>query len=137
MSRSELRFTRAKFDPAMQGIRDANGALVTETRDPAARDLVYIVAGQVAAHFYPTNYETLRAYAEALGYTKAAKLLQDTLDETGQVDRTFTKLARHLISRSALPGHPWGLALTTAACIGLTVTGAAVFGRRHTPPRPI
>lgn len=135
---------RGKHDPAMQGIADANEALVHQTRDPVRRDLANIASGQVAAHFYLATYGTLRAYAEALHYDTAASLLQKTMNETGTIDREFSRLAARLMSRagradyadeSALHTtaamHPVG---ATAALVGLVTTGTALlaahFARR-------
>lgn len=87
-------------DPAMQGIVEANQTLLGQAPDPAARDLVNIASGQVAAHFFLATYGTLRSYAQLLGDKKAARLLGRTLKETGAVDRTFTGLARQLSRRS-------------------------------------
>ena len=92
-------------DPAMQGIVEANQALVGQAPDGVARDLVNIASGQVAAHFYLATYGTLRSYARLLGNRKAARLLGRTLNETGAVDRTFTKLARRLSRGSGSADH--------------------------------
>jgi hypothetical protein len=35
----------------------------------------------------------VRTYAEHLGHQKAARILQKTLDEEGETDKTLTKLA--------------------------------------------
>jgi ferritin-like metal-binding protein YciE len=90
----------ARSDQAMQGIIDANRLRIGETADPLSRDLLNIMLGQVAAHFYLASYGTLRSYALAMGNTEAAALLGRTLDETGKVDRAFSALARRLIRRA-------------------------------------
>ncbi len=127
-----------EHDKAMQGIIDANNALVARTRDPAARDLLNIELGQVAAHFYLATYGTLRTYAEALGNRAAVRLLQRTLDETGLIDREFSRLAGRLTSQSGIAGygreivpattvamHP---AVTFATVLGLIAAGVALIG---------
>ena len=131
---------RGKHDPAMQGIIEANEALVRQTWDPVRRDLANIASGQVAAHFYLATYGTLRHYAEVLGYQAAATLLQKTLNETGSIDREFSRLAARLTSRagrsdyaneSALHTtaamHPVG---ATAALVGLVAAGTAFLATR-------
>lgn len=140
---------RARHSKAMQGIIDANNAAVARTRDPAARDLLNIEMGQIAAHFYLAAYGTLRTQAEHLGLGQAVRLLQQTLDETGQVDQAFTRLAGHLTRRSAsdrygdesaflsaVAMHP---GMTTAAVMGLFAAGVALLGRseaiKQAPPR--
>lgn len=132
---------RARHDKAMQGIIDANNALVARTRDPAARDLLTIEMGQVAAHFYLAAYGTLRNYAEHLGNREAVRLLQRTLDETGGIDREFTRLAQRLTRQSGAGGygdeavlhttaamHP---AVTVATVMGLVAAGVALVGRSN------
>ena len=128
----------ARHDRAMQGIIDANNARVAATRDPAARDLINIELGQVAAHFYLATYGTLRDHAERLGNREAARLLQRTLDETGLIDREFSRLARRLAGRPGAGGHGHEAAPRTAAMhpgmlaaatTGLLAAGIALIGR--------
>ncbi len=127
----------------MQGIKNANNTLLAQFADPAARDLMHIAAGQVAAHFYIANYGTLRSYAEALGNRKAAGLLQQTLDETKRIDDEFSKLARHLMSRSGrrdyadetasgtMAAMHAGTATTAVTLAGLFVATIALAGGRN------
>ena len=117
-----------KHDKAMQGIIDANNALVARTRDPAARDLLNIELGQVAAHFYLATYGTLRNYAEALGNREAVRLLQRTLDETGLIDREFSRLAGRLTSQSGAPSYGREVVPATTAAMHPAVTFATVLG---------
>ena len=116
-------------DPAMQGIVEANQALVGQAPDPAARDLVNIASGQVAAHFFLATYGTLRSYAQLLGDKKAARLLGQTLKETGAVDKTFTSLARQLSRRSgsiSYTGTRAGRGKGTMAAVLAALGGIAV-----------
>ena len=119
---------RARHDEAMQGIIDANNALVARTRDPAARDLLNIELGQVAAHFYLAAYGTLRSYAEHLGNRDAVRLLQRTLDETGRIDEEFTRLAQRLTRQSGAGGYGGEAVLHTTAAMHPAITAAAVMG---------
>ena len=127
-----------KHDKAIQGIVDANNALVARTHDPAARDLLNIELGQAAAHYYLATYGTLRSYAEALGNRAAVRLLQRTLDETGLIDREFSRLAGRLASQSGASGygrervpattlamHP---AVAVATVLSLVAAGIALIG---------
>ena len=130
-------------DAGMQGICDANESEIASNRHPAARDLLNIAHGQIAAHFYIAKYGTLRSTARALGYGRAAKLLSRTLDETYAIDREFTRLYEHLVDRptpSRYPGetalrataamHP---ALTMAVIVGTSVTIAALLSSSRGP----
>jgi ferritin-like metal-binding protein YciE len=116
-------------DPAMQGICDLNEAEIAKHGDAADRDLINIEYGQVAAHFYIARYGTLRRAAHALGHAKAVKLLDRTLVETRAIDRAFTQLYDHLLSRRTSSRYPGETALATTAAMhpGLTV-GLALGG---------
>ena len=128
-------------DPAMQGIVDANDALVAQAPDPVARDLVNIASGQVAAHFYLATYGTLRSYAQLLGHKKAARLLGKTLGETGTLDRTFTRLARRLSRQSGAAGDDAAgrkggkrpVATVVAMLGGIAVAALATAGSSRRP----
>ena len=52
-------------------------------------------------HYEIAAYGTARTHAEVLGYTKAAKLLQQTLDEEGATDKKLTQLAESIINVEA------------------------------------
>ena len=115
-------------DEGMQGIIDANNALIARTTEPAERDLINIALGQTAAHFYLAKYGTMRTYAEELGNVKAAALLQKTLDETGKIDRKFTKLAHEVlaeIERSKTKTSAFGKMLSAVTGLGAIATLAA------------
>ena len=117
-------------DPAMQGICDVNESETAKHEDAADRDLLNIEYGQVAAHFYIARYGTLRSAARALGHAEAAKLLERTLAETRAIDRAFTQLYDHLLTRPPSTRYPGEAALATTAAmhpgliVGLTLGGA-------------
>lgn len=128
-------------DQAMRGIIEANRIMIAETTNPVARDLVNIAAGQLAAHFYLANYGTLRTYAKSMRNKRAASLLQRTLNESGNVDKAFTKLGRRLLRRSISADVSAETALrstvamrpviTTVALLGLAAAGAAMAAWRN------
>ncbi len=115
-------------DAGMQGICDTNEAEIASNRRPAARDLLNIAYGQVAAHFYIAKYGTLRSTARALGHKKAAKLLGKTLHETYAIDREFTRLFEHLIGRRTTSPYPGETSLGATAAMHPMLTAAAVVG---------
>ena len=55
-----------------------------EEFDEDTLDAGLIGAAQKVEHYEIAGYGTARAHAELLGYTKAARLLQQTLDEEGR-----------------------------------------------------
>jgi ferritin-like metal-binding protein YciE len=60
-----------------------------------------IAAGQRAEHYEMAAYGTLVAWAQAMGHTEAAKLLQQTLDEEKAADKKLSGLAEGEINQSA------------------------------------
>jgi len=70
-------------------------------------DACLIAAGQRAEHYEMAAYGTLIAWAEAMGHTEAAKLLQDTLDEEKAADMKLSSLAEGGINQTAADAaHP-------------------------------
>ena len=56
-------------------------SIMEEDFDDTTMDACLIAAGQRAEHYEMAAYGTLVAWAQAMGHTEAAKLLQQTLDE--------------------------------------------------------
>jgi ferritin-like metal-binding protein YciE len=64
-------------------------------------DAALIASAQRVEHYEMAAYGTLVAWAEALGHTDAAELLQTTLDEEKATDEKLTSLAEGGINQSA------------------------------------
>jgi len=62
------------------------------------RDAGLISAAQRVEHYEIAGYGCARTYADLLGDTQGAKLLQQTLDEEGATDKKLTELAKTLIN---------------------------------------
>jgi ferritin-like metal-binding protein YciE len=92
---------RAKTCKGMQGIM-AEGTELMEEVDEPALDAALISAAQKVEHYEMASYGTVRAYARLLGDEKAARLLQQTLDEEGETDKKLTKLAESGINVEAV-----------------------------------
>ena len=69
--------------------------------DDTTMDACLIAAGQRAEHYEMAAYGTLIAWAQAMGHTEAAKLLQQTLDEEKAADQKLSDLAEGGINQSA------------------------------------
>lgn len=65
------------------------------------RDAALIAAAQKVEHYEIASYGTLATLAEQLGYSKALKLLKETLDEEKQTDLKLTDLAVSNVNKSA------------------------------------
>ncbi len=59
----------------------------------AVRDAALISKCQRIEHYEISAYGTLRTFAKELGFSDAAKLLKETLDEESNADKTLTKIA--------------------------------------------
>ena len=75
--------------------------LIKEGDDMAGRDgsesvidAAIISAAQRVEHYEMAGYGSVRTYAELLGETEFANLLQQTLDEEKEADQTLTDLAK-------------------------------------------
>jgi ferritin-like metal-binding protein YciE len=87
----------------MEGILAEGKELFEEDMDPEVLDAAIISAAQHVEHYEMAGYGTVRTYAELLGDTQAMKLLQTTLDEEGDADKSLTLLAQKINVEAAEP----------------------------------
>ena len=85
----------------MEGLIEEGKELIEEDLDDNAKDAGLIGAAQKVEHYEIAAYGTARTHAELLGFAKAAKLLQQTLDEEGATDKKLTQLAESIINVEA------------------------------------
>jgi ferritin-like metal-binding protein YciE len=78
---------------AMEGLIEEASEILQESADDAIRDAAMIGAAQRVEHYEIAGYGTARTYAEMLGHTQAAELLQQTLDEEKETDLLLSELA--------------------------------------------
>src|SRR5688572_33105202 len=78
---------------AMEGLVEEGKEAIEEDAPDAIRDAKLIGAAQRVEHYEIAAYGTARAFAQTLGETKIADLLQETLDEEGETDKKLTALA--------------------------------------------
>ena len=84
----------------MAGIIE-EGSDVLGRKPVRSLDAMIIAAAQRAEHYEIAAYGTVAAWAEGLGYTDAAELLRETLDEEKTADETLTGLAEAGINAAA------------------------------------
>jgi ferritin-like metal-binding protein YciE len=72
-----------------------------EFRGMPALDAGLVAAAQAVEHYEISRYGTLRTWAEQLGMSDAASLLQETLDEEEATDKTLTELATSVVNLEA------------------------------------
>ena len=92
---------RGKHCDGIAGIIDEGKSIMEEDFDETTMDACLIAAGQRAEHYEMAAYGTLVAWAQAMGYTEAAQLLQQTLDEEKAADKKLSGLAEGGINQSA------------------------------------
>jgi ferritin-like metal-binding protein YciE len=78
---------------AMEGLIEEGEEILKEEAEQAIRDAAMIGAAQRVEHYEIAGYGTARTYAEMLGHTEAAELLQTTLDEEKETDQLLSELA--------------------------------------------
>lgn len=87
---------KGKTCHAMKGlVEEGSEAIEMKAPDPI-RDANLIGAAQRVEHYEIAAYGTARSFAETLGETKVADLLQETLDEEGETDKRLTALAEQV-----------------------------------------
>lgn len=86
---------------AMKGLISEGNDAVQASGDPAVKDAALIAAAQRVEHYEIAGYGTARTFAQRLGLTDAARLLQETLDEEGNADKILTQIAENSVNPSA------------------------------------
>ena len=95
---------RGKKCIGMEGLIEEGQELLKEKPDPDVLDAGLISKAQHVEHYEIAGYGTVRTYAELLGETRQAQLLQQTLDEEGETDKLLTQLAESSINMEAASG---------------------------------
>lgn len=93
---------RGKPCEAMEGLIEEGKEIMEETKEPEVLDAALIVAAQKVEHYEISSYGSLKALAETLGHTKAAKLLGETLKEESSADEKLNKLAVGDVNKRAM-----------------------------------
>ena len=78
-------------------VRDSERLLARKV-DSDVRDAWLIATAQRIEHLEIANYGTARTYAETLGFSHAAQLLQQTLEEERATDEKLTHLAERFVN---------------------------------------
>ncbi|RWP18385.1 MAG: ferritin-like domain-containing protein [Mesorhizobium sp.] len=84
---------RGKTCPAIDGIIEEGEEIMEEFKGTPALDAGLISAAQAVEHYEITRYGTLKRWAEVLGMSDAAKLIEQTLGEESMTDEALTGLA--------------------------------------------
>lgn len=95
---------KAKTCEAMKGIIEEAQDMMSEDMDDAVMDAAIIGCAQKVEHYEIASYGTVRTWAERIGNNRAAKLLDQTLQEEGDADKRLTGLAESMINEEAESG---------------------------------
>lgn len=92
---------RGKTCDAILGILEEGKSIMDEFKGTQALDAGLISAAQAVEHYEIARYGTLRAWAEQLGMSDAARLLGQTLAEEEATDQKLSKLGTGEANRRA------------------------------------
>jgi ferritin-like metal-binding protein YciE len=93
---------RGKKCVGMEGLVQEGAEIMKENAEPDVMDAGLIAAAQKVEHYEIAGYGTARAWAERMGYDKAAQLLQQTLDEESMANEKLTKIAESHVNVQAM-----------------------------------
>jgi ferritin-like metal-binding protein YciE len=99
---------QAKKCEAMAGLIKEGEEIIEGTQPGPVRDAGIISAGQKVEHYEIATYGTLASFANLLGETKSAAILQKTLAEEKDADSTLTQIAESVINIDAADGDNGG-----------------------------
>ena len=95
---------KGKHCEGMAGIIEEGKANLNEDFDEATMDAMLIAAGQRAEHYEIAAYNTLIAWARAMGHVEAADLLRETLREERASEERLSAIAEGGINQEAADG---------------------------------
>jgi len=82
----------------MQGIVEEGSSICSADGDADVRDAGLIAAAQRAEHYEIAGYGSCRTFAQRLGRSDVADVLQSILNEEGETDHKLTSLAERSIN---------------------------------------
>lgn len=91
---------REKCD-AMQGLIKEGSLVIKEVDEGPVRDVMLIAAAQKLKHYEIASYGCLVATAELLGFSEAAELLEQILDQEKQTNEKLNQLAMNEVNNDA------------------------------------
>jgi len=91
---------KGKKCKGMAGIVSEGGEMMSEDFEGALMDAALISAAQRVEHYEIAAYGAVHAYAELMGESEAALLLQQTLDEEKATDQKLTELSEQINSEA-------------------------------------
>src|SRR2546430_1442042 len=87
---------KGKKCKGMEGLVEEGSEVMQEDFEDALLDAALIGAAQRVEHYEIAAYGTVRAFAEELGESEHASLLEETLEEEKETDEKLTELAKQI-----------------------------------------
>jgi ferritin-like metal-binding protein YciE len=87
------RSAKAKTCEAMKGLVSEGEEYINASGDPNVKDAALIATAQRVEHYEIAGYGCARAFAQRLGRTEVARLLEETLQEEKGADQKLNRLA--------------------------------------------
>jgi ferritin-like metal-binding protein YciE len=87
---------------AMKGLIKEGDKVASNVAESPLRDAGLIGAANRVEHYEIAAYGTARTFAEILGLSEAAELLEATLEEEEEADRKLTELAETIVNDNAM-----------------------------------
>lgn len=88
----------------MAGIIEDGNTNLGESFDETTMDAILVATGQRAEHYEIAAYNTLIAWARAMGHTEAADLLRETLREERSAEERLSAIGEGGINQEAADG---------------------------------
>ncbi len=87
---------------AMKGLISEGEDVISDIDESPLRDAGLIAAANRVEHYEIAGYGSARTFAQVLGLTEAASLLEQTLQEEKKADQKLTQLAESMVNEEAL-----------------------------------
>ncbi len=87
--------------PAMEGLVEEGSEIIAAKGDADVKDAALIAAAQRVEHYEIAAYGCARTFAQRLGRSDVANLLQQSLDEEGNADKILTEIAESWVNQEA------------------------------------
>jgi ferritin-like metal-binding protein YciE len=96
---------KGKKCKGMEGLVAEGAEVMEEDFEDSVMDAALIGAAQRVEHYEIAAYGTVCAFAEELGESEQASLLNETLEEEKETDEKLTKLAKQINSQAYQAGQ--------------------------------
>jgi ferritin-like metal-binding protein YciE len=92
---------QAKKCEALEGLLEEANEVLESVKDERAMDAAIISSAQTVEHYEIARYGALISWAKELGWSEAADILQQTLDEEESADEKLSDIAEAAVNQRA------------------------------------